>query len=161
MSRIRHVQSRITALVVIAAFAAGTLFGPSAATGAQAITAFITNTPANPVPVSVVAVTPTVILASGSTSVPANFGTATIINNLDVSAYKTIRLNLQVTQAVCSDQRVTIFLDDFISPESLKFPDCGQPSILFDTPGTRLTVAWTNGDPSNAATASFEVVGRR
>jgi len=161
MSRFRAVRARIIALLVIAAFAAGTLFGPSLSSAAQAVSSFITNTPANPVPVSVVAVTPTVVLASGTVSVPANAGSEILINDLDVSAYKTIRLNLRVSQALCPSQRVTIILDNFVSPESLIFPNCGEPSILIDTPGTRLTVGWTNLDPNNAASASFLVVGRR
>jgi hypothetical protein len=160
MSRIRFVRARMTAIVVIAAFAAGTLFGPSAATAAQSLSAFITNTPANPVPVLLVAVSPTVNLASGATSIPAG-EIATIVNDVDVSAYKTIRLTLDYNTAQCTEQQVLISLDGLSSPESFAYPNCGLvASILIDTPGKVLNVRWYNRDPDHYVNVYWNLVGR-
>jgi hypothetical protein len=160
MSGRSHFRASVTTLTVAAAFVAGTLLGPSAATAAQSTLAFITNTPANPVPVSVVEVTPTAILASGTGIEIPPGESLTIIDDLDISAYKTVRLSLNQAGAQCTAQRFAIFIDDLLPPESGAFPDCGSPSILWDTPGTMIRVAWTNGDSSQTVFAYFTLVGR-
>jgi hypothetical protein len=159
MSWIRSVRRRTTALLLVAAFATGTLFGPSVATAAQSVNAFITNTPANPVPVSVVAVPSTVMLASGATSIPDGELTF-IVPETDVSAYKTIRLTFFNEDATCTDQQVVIYLDGLPSPEFNYFPSCSYVSIVIDTPGTTLGVGWFNHAPDSVVIAFWKIVGR-
>jgi hypothetical protein len=163
MSRIGRTSKRllVIAVVVLAmALATGTLFGPSIATAAQSVSAFITNTPANPVPVSVVAVPSTVTLASGAAPI-SDGELTTIVDETDVSAYKTVRLTFFNTDATCTDQQVVIYLDGLPSwPAFNYFPSCSYVSILIDTPGTTLGVSWFNHDEGNVATAYWNIVAR-
>jgi hypothetical protein len=146
----------MTALLLVAAFVTGTLFGPSIATAAQSVNAVITNTP---LPVSVVAVPSTVIVAQGATSVP--YGELTdVVAETDISAYHSIRLTLSNTDAACTEQQVVIYLDGYPSPEFNYFPGCSYVSIMLDTPGTTLALGWFNHDSSNTATAYWNIVGR-
>lgn len=104
----------------------------------------------------------TVVVASGSASVPANYGSANLVTDLDVSDFATVRIMLTVYNSVCTNQNVAIYFDGYLSPQSPgNLPDCGSPSILVDTAGTTLTLYWLNKDPTNAADVTYEVIGRK
>ncbi len=209
MSRLRFARRfrRVGfSLLVIGAFVAGSTLGPATVGAAQSVSAVITNTIANPVPVTVqgrpsvdigstgsVSVTntsanPVLVHEQGTASVNITNSTsqavpvipqaktailasdnsvsngpshvANLFTSVDVSAYRTVRLNIwfPACTSVPSTQTAQVVADgvNILSNEPLT--GC-TVSYIWDAPGTSLSGSLFNGDTSSV-TFDWSLVGR-